>query len=981
MKDAFIFTFFSIFISLSSIGQAPQKMTYQAVIRDANNKLISLTNVNLRLSILQNNSNGKLVYSEMHYTVSNINGLINLQIGTGSNLFGKFAEIDWSKGPYFVKTETDSDGGFNFRITGTSELLSVPYALYALNANFDTTSLHNRIVNLQAQAIANKKNIDINLDSIKENEKDININLDSIKVNTVKINNNIVSINTKIDTLDLIAILAGYQKIGKIINAITVEGKDSVDVKSNGNLQSSKNISLTGNIESLGSTSSIGSLDKPFKDLYISSHSLSIASDVAGQNTPPTVLSNVNGNLQISSGGFKLMGTNAAFIAPRFEGKLIGNASTATKFETPRTINGILFDGSTNIVLPDLDHDDKYIKISQLNGTDSFNINIKGNLGSSGNVTVAGNIEALGSTSTLGTIDKPFKGLFLSSGSLSIASDTLGQNIPAAIISNVRGNLEISAGGLKLAGTDEAFIAPRIISTLTGNASTATKFENARNINGVSFDGSADIIIPATIIKSLSFNNIGTGDASGGTFDGSVTKTISYNSIGASPLAGSSLITTVGTLTAGAIPYTLLSGTIPTWNQATTGNAATATKLAATKNINGVAFDGSSDITITAVADAATLAGTTLNATVTGSSLTSVGTLTNLTVTNPIAGSVTGNAATVTTNANLTGPITSVGNATSIANGTITNSMLANAAVANLSGTNTGDQINITGNAATATKLAATKNINGVAFDGSSDITITAVANAGTLSGTTLNASVTGSSLTSVGTLTNLTVTNPIAGSVTGNAATVTTNANLTGVVTSVGNATSIANGTITNSMLANAAVANLSGTNTGDQINITGNAATATKLAATKNINGVAFDGSSDITITAVADAGTLSGTTLNATVTGSSLTSVGTITTGTWNATTIGIAKGGTNTNAVPTAGAIVYGNGTSYAISGVGTSGQYLQSAGAGAPIWAQPGPASMQVLTTSGTYTTPAGVKAIMIELVGGGWWKWSYCSSK
>jgi hypothetical protein len=171
--------------------------------------------------------------------------------------------------------------------------------------------------------------------------------------------------------------------------------------------------------------------------------------------------------------------------------------------------------------------------------------------------------------------------------------------------------------------------------------------------------------------------------------------------------------------------------------------------------------------------------------------------------------------------------------------------------------------------------------------------------------------------------------------------------------------------------MLANAAVANLSGTNTGDQINITGNAATATKLAATKNINGVAFDGSSDITISSVADAATLAGTTLNASVTGSSLTSVGTITTGTWNATTIGIAKGGTNTNAVPTAGAIVYGNGTSYAISGVGTSGQYLQSAGAGAPIWAQPGPASMQVLTTSGTYTTPAGVKAIMIELVGGG----------
>jgi uncharacterized protein (TIGR02145 family) len=106
---------------------------------------------------------------------------------------------------------------------------------------------------------------------------------------------------------------------------------------------------------------------------------------------------------------------------------------------------------------------------------------------------------------------------------------------------------------------------------------------------------------------------------------------------------------------------------------ATTANVATATKLATSKNINGVAFDGSADITITAAAAAETLTGTTLKSTVTGSSLTSVGTLSGLTVTNPIAGSITGNAATattattVTTNANLTGPVTSVGNATAIA--------------------------------------------------------------------------------------------------------------------------------------------------------------------------------------------------------------------------------------------------------------------------------------------------------------------------
>lgn len=102
----------------------------------------------------------------------------------------------------------------------------------------------------------------------------------------------------------------------------------------------------------------------------------------------------------------------------------------------------------------------------------------------------------------------------------------------------------------------------------------------------------------------------------------------------------------------------------PTLNQNTSGNAATATALLNARNINGVAFDGTADITVNAAAG--TLTGTTLNSTVVSASLTSVGTLTNLTVTNPITGSISGNAATVTTNANLTGDVTSSGNATTL---------------------------------------------------------------------------------------------------------------------------------------------------------------------------------------------------------------------------------------------------------------------------------------------------------------------------
>jgi uncharacterized protein (TIGR02145 family) len=289
--------------------------------------------------------------------------------------------------------------------------------------------------------------------------------------------------------------------------------------------------------------------------------------------------------------------------------------------------------------------------------------------------------------------------------------------------------------------------------------------------------------------------------------------------------------------------------------------------------------------------------------------------------------------------------------------------MLANTAVANLTGTNTGDQTSVSGNAGTATKLATARNINGVAFDGSGDINISAAVAAEQLTGTTLKSTVTGSSLTSVGTLTNLTVTNPIAGSITGNAATATsattattastviTNANLTGPVTSVGNATSIASGAITNAMLANSAVANLTGTNTGDQTTVSGNAGTATKLATARNINGVAFDGTGNITVPA--DAGTLTGTSLKSTVTGSSLTSVGTLTdltvtnpiagSITGNAAnvtgTVAVANGGTGA-ATLTANNVLLGNGTS-ALQAVapGTSGNVLTSNGT---TWASTAP---------------------------------------
>jgi hypothetical protein len=132
-----LFFLFSIFFSLfTAHAQSPQKMSYQAVIRNASNALITDQAIGLRVSILQGSATGTEVYKEIFNPnpQTNVNGLVTVEIGTGTPLTGTFSGIDWANGPYFIKTETDPTGGTNYTITGTSQLISVPYALYAENS-------------------------------------------------------------------------------------------------------------------------------------------------------------------------------------------------------------------------------------------------------------------------------------------------------------------------------------------------------------------------------------------------------------------------------------------------------------------------------------------------------------------------------------------------------------------------------------------------------------------------------------------------------------------------------------------------------------------------------------------------------------------------------------------------------------------------------------------------------------------------------
>ena len=127
IKKVFIFSLF--FIVFSAQAQAPQKFSYQAVIRNASNTLVANANVGIKVSILQGSPIGNATYVETHTSITNANGLVNLQIGGGTVASGSFTGINWSSGTYYIKIETDITGGTNFNIEGTSQLLSVPYAL------------------------------------------------------------------------------------------------------------------------------------------------------------------------------------------------------------------------------------------------------------------------------------------------------------------------------------------------------------------------------------------------------------------------------------------------------------------------------------------------------------------------------------------------------------------------------------------------------------------------------------------------------------------------------------------------------------------------------------------------------------------------------------------------------------------------------------------------------------------------------------
>jgi len=145
-------------------SQTPQTFKYQAVVRAADGGTLANTIIGFKASILRNGANGALVYSETFSIATNDYGVVNLEIGNGTPVVGTFSTINWGADTYYIRTEIDITGGTNYQFMGSSQLLSVPYALYAENArnaadDYDKDSLNEiQIITKTGNTITVSKN-------------------------------------------------------------------------------------------------------------------------------------------------------------------------------------------------------------------------------------------------------------------------------------------------------------------------------------------------------------------------------------------------------------------------------------------------------------------------------------------------------------------------------------------------------------------------------------------------------------------------------------------------------------------------------------------------------------------------------------------------------------------------------------------------------------------------------------------------------
>jgi hypothetical protein len=171
MKQKLTLLFFLAFVCKGLIAQVPQGIPYQSVIRNSNGTLVANQTVKMRFSLHDSIATGAVVYQETFSTTTNNLGLANVNIGMGTAVVGTFSGINWGKNSKFIQVEMDPNGGTNYTDMGTTQMMSVPYALYAgtaktsikagtgITINGDTINAVNQNLISNAPNLTGKTNI------------------------------------------------------------------------------------------------------------------------------------------------------------------------------------------------------------------------------------------------------------------------------------------------------------------------------------------------------------------------------------------------------------------------------------------------------------------------------------------------------------------------------------------------------------------------------------------------------------------------------------------------------------------------------------------------------------------------------------------------------------------------------------------------------------------------------------------------------
>lgn len=170
--------------TVTVVAQCPNQLTYQAIVRDNDNILLTDVPVGLQIDVLHNSEDGTIIYTETHESLTNSNGLVSIQIGKGEVIEGKFSSINWGDGTYFIKTSIDPEGGSDYTIIGISQCMSVPYALFTntadtINGSISKSQIYDLVTEVDNTGAMNAKNYGVTGDGVTDDTQAILELLDS----------------------------------------------------------------------------------------------------------------------------------------------------------------------------------------------------------------------------------------------------------------------------------------------------------------------------------------------------------------------------------------------------------------------------------------------------------------------------------------------------------------------------------------------------------------------------------------------------------------------------------------------------------------------------------------------------------------------------------------------------------------------------------------------------------------------------------